>query len=81
MLFYAIRGAITVDDNTPQQILDNTTVLLKEIIRRNKIDYNEIISIIFTGTKDLDSIYPAVAPENCWNVPLFCCQRCMSKVV
>lgn len=81
MLFYAIRGAITVDDNTPQQILDNTTVLLKEIIRRNKIDYNEIISIIFTGTKDLDSIYPAVAARELGmvDIPLFCCQEMYVK--
>ena len=81
MLFYAIRGAITADENTPQQILDNTRILLEEIISRNTIEFSEIVSIIFTGTGDLDSIYPAVAARELGmvDVPLFCCQEMYVK--
>lgn len=77
MFFYAIRGAITADDNTSPQILDNTEMLLKEIIKRNNIEYSEIVNIIFTGTRDLDSIYPAVAARELGmvDIPLICCQE------
>lgn len=77
MFFYAIRGAITVEVNTPQDILDKTTVLLETIIEKNQIDYEDIVSIIFTGTKDLDSQYPAVAARQLGmvDIPLFCCQE------
>lgn len=56
-----IRGAITVEDNSKEQILINTTLLLKEIIHRNNVSVDDIISILFTATGDLDQAYPAVA--------------------
>ena len=77
MLFYAIRGAITIEGNTPQEIREKTKTLLKTIIKKNSIDHKDIVSIIFTGTKDLDAEYPAVAAREMEmvNVPLFCCQE------
>ncbi len=81
MIFYAIRGATTVEENTPQQILTRTTTLLETIIERNCIDYKDIVSIIFTGTKDLDAQYPAVAARQMGmvDIPLFCCQEMYVK--
>ncbi len=81
MFFYAIRGAITVEENIPKQILDRTTDLLETIIKRNNIEYKDIVSIIFTGTRDLDTEYPAVAARNLGmvEVPLFCCQEMYVK--
>lgn len=81
MYFYAIRGAITVEENTSDEILENTTKLLETIIQKNQIDYSDIVSIVFTGTKDLDSQYPAVAARQLGmvDIPLFCCQEMYVK--
>lgn len=81
MFFYAIRGATTVDENTADQILERTTSLLETIIEKNKIDYEDIVSIIFTGTRDLDAQYPALAARKMGmvDVPLFCCQEMYVK--
>lgn len=57
----SIRGAITVEENTKEAILEATSVMLQEIIKQNTIDVEDIISIHFTATKDLDAVYPAVA--------------------
>lgn len=56
-----IRGAITAETNTREEILKETEVLLNEIIKSNNIDVEDILSITFTATKDLDAVYPAVA--------------------
>ncbi|MBQ6554761.1 MAG: chorismate mutase, partial [Firmicutes bacterium] len=57
----SIRGAITADSNTREDILLNTRQLLKEIIELNNVKIEDIVSILFTATKDLDAAYPAVA--------------------
>lgn len=56
-----IRGAITAEENSKACIWENTKIMLNEIIRQNNIDINDIVSIFFTCTKDLDQAYPAVA--------------------
>lgn len=61
MSICTIRGAITIEENTQLNILDNTKEILKEIIKQNDLSINDIISIIFTATKDIDAVYPAVA--------------------
>ncbi len=57
----AVRGAITVDDNSAADIIDETKLLLKKIVEENKIEQDDIISIIFSVTADLDAAFPAVA--------------------
>ena len=59
----SIRGAVTAQ-NTKEDILSKTEQLLEEIIEKNKIDIRDIESILFTATKDLDQVYPAVAARN-----------------
>lgn len=61
MLVRAIRGAITVSENTKESILEGTRELLVEIIKRNDFDYLDIISAIFTVTSDLNTTFPAIA--------------------
>ncbi len=70
----AIRGAITVNENNAEQILDATKTLLSEIVERNGLDSEDVISVIFSVTKDLDAVYPAVAARQMgWtDTPLFC---------
>lgn len=57
----SIRGAITVQENTKQDILDSTKILLLAILENNQLKTEDVISIYFTGTKDLTAVYPAVA--------------------
>ena len=60
----AIRGAITVKEDTKEAILEGTEEMLKSIIDDNNLEDVEIISIVFSATKDLTQIYPAVAARN-----------------
>lgn len=73
----SIRGAITVDENSSEAILNATKELLKEIIERNSVKQDEIVSIFFTATKDLTKNYPAVAAREIGitDASLFCSQE------
>ena len=77
MALISIRGAITAKNNTSEEILGITENLLKEIIKANNINTDDIISIIFTATKDLDAAYPAVAARKIGitNASLMCMQE------
>ena len=57
MKVLAIRGATTVTSNNKEEILKETSKLIETIILKNE----DIISMCFTMTKDLDAVYPAVA--------------------
>jgi chorismate mutase len=57
----AIRGATTVDENTEQEILEATSELLKAMLEQNGIETEDIISVIFSVTTDLNAAFPAVA--------------------
>jgi chorismate mutase len=57
----AIRGAITVENNCRDEIINETKELLVKIVEENSVDQEDIISIIFSVTKDLDAAFPAVA--------------------
>lgn len=61
MLVRAIRGAITVSENSRESILEGTRELLEEIIKKNNLNNSDIISAIFTMTSDLNAVFPAVA--------------------
>ena len=69
-----MRGAITVDGDSAADVLDATRELLGEIITRNAIGADDVVSAIFTATPDLTSAYPAVAARELgWAaVPLLC---------
>jgi len=63
-MVWAIRGATTVSDNTADEIVAETQKLLKEMAEKNGLEEDDIISIIFTVTKDLDAAFPAIAARN-----------------
>jgi chorismate mutase len=73
-LVRAIRGAITVEKNTAEDIIESTKILLEKIIEKNNMPIDNIISIIFSVTRDLDSAFPAVAARKLgWtDVALMC---------
>lgn len=56
-----VRGAITVEDNTREAILEGTRELLSALITLNGIHEADLASAIFTTTQDLNAEYPAVA--------------------
>ena len=56
-----IRGATTVSNNTKENIIDSTFSLLREMITLNNVEIQDIASIFFTTTKDLNAEFPAVA--------------------
>jgi len=70
-----IRGAITIEVNEEQPILDATTELLHEIVQANAIIPDDICSVLVTVTNDLDATFPARAIRTMagWElVPLMC---------
>jgi len=78
MNIVSIRGAITVDNNTTDDVKNATIELFQEIITANNIKNEDIIHIIFSLTKDINAIYPAkILRENfdIADTPLFCVQE------
>jgi chorismate mutase len=75
MTVRGLRGAISVSDNTSEQILEATRELLVELLRANEItSYEDVISAIFTTTPDLTAAFPAEAARGVGmnQVPLLC---------
>jgi chorismate mutase len=70
----ALRGAITVAANDAAAILEGTEELLREVMQRNDLSPDQMVSCIFTLTADLDAEFPAVAARNLGlsSVPLLC---------
>lgn len=69
-----VRGAITVESNTQEAILEATRELLQAMAEANGIQPADIASVIFTVTPDLNAAYPAqAARELGWrHTPLMC---------
>lgn len=72
-----IRGATTVRENSPEAILQATEELLLAMVTKNQIAIEDIASIFFTTTKDLNRVFPAKAARNLgWDqVPLLDMQQ------
>jgi chorismate mutase len=70
----AIRGAIQVDADERQEVLDATTELLTAVLERNSLVPDDLISVVFTATPDLRSEFPAYAARQMGitDVPLLC---------
>lgn len=56
-----IRGAITVEEDTPEAIHSATRELLLKIMELNRIRPEDLAAVIFTVTEDLSSAFPAEA--------------------
>lgn len=70
-----IRGASSVTENTPAEILAATKELLQELVRLNDLtDFSEIVSAVFTTTTDVNACFPAEAARGLGmnQVPLLC---------
>ena len=74
---WAVRGATKARSNNPDTIIDATEELMRELISRNDLTSERIVSCIFTSTHDLNAQFPAVAARNLGfdRVPLLCAQE------
>lgn len=68
MKVLAIRGATTVVSNNKEEVLNESAKLVQTIIIENLLDVDDIISMCFTMTKDLDKVYPSVAVREILNI-------------
>ena len=77
MRLFALRGATSVDRNESDAILAATEELMHEIMDRNRLPPDRVVSCIFTLTEDLDAEFPAVAARNLGfdRVPLLCARE------
>ena len=71
---WAVRGATKVSRNDADEILSATEELMRELVARNELDPEQMVSCIFTSTADLNAEFPAVAARNIGleSVPLLC---------
>ncbi|MER7133552.1 chorismate mutase [Streptosporangium saharense] len=70
----AIRGAVQVEANDRDAILAGVTELVTEVMGRNRLTTDDVISVIFTATPDLTAEFPALAARKLGfhDVPLIC---------
>ncbi|QVQ53062.1 chorismate mutase [Spiractinospora alimapuensis] len=74
MTVRAIRGAVQVDADERELVIEATAELVSEVMRRNELTAEDLISVVFTGTPDLTSEFPALAARKVGltDVPLMC---------
>jgi chorismate mutase len=73
----ALRGATTCDEDSREEIDSKTQALVAEMLSRNAIDHDDIVSIIFTATDDLHARFPATSARalGLGDVPLLCARE------
>jgi chorismate mutase len=77
MRLFALRGAVSVDRNQREDILARTEELMREVMDRNGLRPEALVSCVFTATADLDAEFPAVAARRLGldRVPLLCARE------
>ena len=73
----ALRGATTVDADTEEHVSERVQALVTAMLERNGIDKDDLISVVFTATDDVQSIFPAAAAREIGlgDVPLLCARE------
>lgn len=74
MAVRAVRGAISVERDERDLVLEATATLVREVLARNSLEPDDLISVIFTATPDIRSEFPAYAARQMGivDVPLLC---------
>lgn len=72
-----LRGATTVDSDTVEQVTERVQTLVTAMIDRNGLEISDLISVIFTATGDIGSMFPAAAARGIGlgAVPLLCARE------
>lgn len=73
----ALRGATTVDNDTTDDVRTRTIALLQQMTERNGVAHDDIISVLFTATEDIHSMFPASAARDIGfgDIPLICARE------
>lgn len=74
---YAVRGAIALNEDTREEVVAGTQKLLRELLARNDIAPDSIVSIFFTATDDIHAEFPAAAARlmGLNGIPLLCARE------
>jgi chorismate mutase len=66
-----------VDEDTAEQVIERTIALLDAIFERNDIDKDDLVSILFTATDYIHSVFPALAARKfgLGDIPLICARE------
>ena len=74
MAVRAVRGAVQISSNDRDEVLAGTTELVTEVMSRNALSTDDVISVVFTATPDLTAEFPALAARKIGfqDVPLLC---------
>lgn len=77
MRLHALRGAITCTENSRSEIEEKTHRLIKELLSRNDLAHDDLVSVIFTMTDDLTAEFPATAARGLGlgDIPLLCARE------
>jgi chorismate mutase len=73
----ALRGAITCTEDTKSEIDAKTKRLVTEVLARNDVAHDDLVSVVFTATEDLRSEFPAAAARavGLGDIPLLCARE------
>ena len=74
LMVRGLRGATTVDEDSVQQVTQRSQELILRLMERNDLAEDDIVSVLFTATADVTSIFPATAIRviGFGAVPLLC---------
>ena len=74
LMVRGLRGATTVDVDSPEQVTERTQELMRTLMERNELVEDDIVSALFTATADVTSVFPATAVREIGfgAVPLLC---------
>jgi chorismate mutase len=80
VLTRGVRGATTVEANSPESILEATKELLAAMLKVNNVDVEYVASAFFTVTPDLNAEFPAIAARDMgWSSVALLCGHEMNK--
>ena len=73
----ALRGATTLDTDDAAQLSERVQALVAEMLRRNDVAKDDVISILFTATDDIHTMFPATAARGIGlgDIPLMCARE------
>lgn len=77
MAVRAVRGAVQLDRDEREHLLESVQELVRAVLQANDFDTDDLISVLFTATPDLHSEFPALAARELGlgDVPLMCTQE------
>jgi chorismate mutase len=72
-----LRGATTVDADTVEQVGERVIELVEDMLARNELSKDDLVSVIFTATDDIHSTFPATPARKIGlgDVPLLCARE------